>query len=302
MNSTRKLAIGILTLGTVALIGFGCGKLGSYSFGDNEIDESSQSAGDDLSSMDESVSGAVSVSRGDVEEAVESFGAVVEDISSKSRAICTSASFTSCTSSARTRDFDSCTIGTTTWDGVINLAFNQTDCKLDAPGETVTRTLASPGMVITGRRGATITATTDTATTWDGTSVGGGHKLTRTATGFTLSILGIHRSGKIAGAEFMNISRKTTTDLTITGTGRNGRVVSEGTIVTYHNLKKFNVAWTPSELTWGADCRCPTSGTMTGVSTGSVEGTFTMTFGSTCGSVTLAKDSSSETVTLDSCN
>lgn len=300
MTSTRKLAFGILTLSTVTLIGFGCGKLGSYDFASNEIDESSQSAGDDLSSMDESVSGAVSTREG-VEEALETF-ALADQADRNSRAICTSANFASCGAGARTRDFDNCTIGTTTWDGTINLAFSDATCKMDSAGKTVTRTLASPGMIITGRRGGTITATTDTATTWDGTSVGGGHRLTRTATGYTLSILGIHRSGKIGTTEFMNISRKTTTDLTITGTGRNGRTVTAGTIVTYHNLKDFNMAWTPSNLTWGADCRCPTSGTMTGTATGSVEGTFTMTFGSTCGSVTLAKDDSSETVTLDSCN
>ncbi len=301
MKCTRRLALGLVTLGSVTLIGFGCGALGSYSFSDNEIDESTQSAGDDLASMDEAVSGAVSVSRDGV-EAIEMFADPgVVDL--KSRALCTSANFTTCAASARTRDFDNCTIGTTTWDGMINLAFNQSDCKLDAAGEFVTRTLSSPGMVITGRRGGTITASTDTATTWDGTSVGGGHKLTRTATGFTLSILGIHRSAKTsAGTEFFNISRKTTTDLTITGSTRNGRVVSAGTIVTYHNLKDFNMAWTPSNLTWTSDCRCPTSGSMTGTATGSVEGTFTMTFATTCGSVTLDKDGSSEAVTLDSCN
>ncbi len=276
------------TLGLAIVVGLStlsCGRLG---ISDDELNEGTNAVAEDLGNLDQSINGFT---------ARESEATPAKPLAT--RAACSDSTFSACSASARERVFSDCTLVGATWAGTIRVAFSGANCLVDDNDDTATRTLPS-GMVVTGKRGGSMTVTTAATTAWDGTAISGGHKVTKTTAGYNFEILGINRTITVGSFEFANVSRKTTSAVAVTGTSRSDRVVNGGAIVTYHNKAEFNVSWVPTNVTWASTCKCPVSGTLTGTLSGSRTGTAVMTF-TGCGTATVEKSGTTEAVTLDSC-
>lgn len=265
------------------LIG-GCQK---FNFTDEGFEEAAQSVSEALADLDDALS--ANTERGIVRGTLPSYGLIC----------LIGAPLTECSEGVRQRNFNGCTRGGATWDGMVTLSFSDSNCFLDSEGDTITRTTSD--VFVTGRRGASISVNTDLTSAYDGTELGGGQKVTKTDDGYSFEVLGITRIGALAnGSELFNISRKTTEVLNVTGENRRNRTVDGGTLVSYHNIMEFTVSWVPSSVTWESDCKCPISGTLTGTLSGSKTGTITMEY-TGCGTATLTRDGSTSDVTLDSC-
>ncbi len=208
-------------------------------------------------------------------------------------------SFGSCSSGVITRTFDTggsgCTIGLATLSGSVSLTFKDStgatasSCTFST-GYSITR---APNYTITGRRGATITVSSD----------GGGQKLTKTGTGtYTWDTLGVRRVASTAsGTQVFDISTKTNSSITVTGAPRAGRTITGGELQITHNLKNYVVKLVPTDVTWASGCNCPTSGKWSGSATGDeTSDSFTIDI-TGCGTATVTANDTTTAVTFDRC-
>ncbi len=213
-------------------------------------------------------------------------------------AACSTISFGACGASianAKVKDFTGCTLGIgATITGTVQLAFSGTgaaSCQIPATSDAVTRT---PNFTITGARGANFKVGVPTSAT--------GQTLTRTGVGaFSFNNTGIQRSfTTAAGTTLLDVTTKTTSNITISGSSRASRQVTGGVLQVTNNLNSQVCTLSPSSVQWTSACSCPTSGSWTGsCSTGE---TLTIAFSSTCGSSTVTLGSDVKTVSFDRCN
>jgi hypothetical protein len=206
-------------------------------------------------------------------------------------ASCWTSGFSGCASGVRTKTFDACTLGPATLDGDVTLTFTRTAvCAMVSDGDAVTRTA---DLLLTGPYGGTLEIT----------SPGGGQTLTRTATGFLYSVGGMQRVLTGAGGrKLWDTSTHTTAPLVITGSGRGDLVIASGTLVVKHNLAGYEVALTPSNLTWTAGCNCATGGALTGtISGGRLDGKSATVELTGCGEAEVTIGDDVAMVTLDRC-
>lgn len=82
------------------------------------------------------------------------------------------------------------------------------------------------------------------------------------------------------------------------------RAITGGTMKVYHNVLRYSAAVTFTGVQWtSSSCCYPTAGSISTTLTGSVTGTSTLSFSTTCGSATFVDTSgTSSTVTLNQCN
>lgn len=298
----------------------GCrGKDEDDSYTIDTVNESAQQVGDVVASIDESggtTTGGFTLNN-EIESARKAYARMTGGDTDKTvasmivpeaqAAACNTIGFDSCGTTGtgkKVRDFASCTTGGGgTITGNVTLTFNGTgsaSCTMPAVNDYVARV---PNFSISGLRGATFTVeATDS-----------GQRITRDSTGgtpaFTFTNSGIRRKFITPKAvTLLDITTTTTStgSVTVTGANRANRVmnsVSGGGIVMTNNLTSEACTLTPNSVTWEAGCNCPTSGSFSGTCTGTSD-TLTVTFGSTCGSVTVSKtgDATNEAVTLDRCS
>ena len=193
-----------------------------------------------------------------------------------------------------------CDYGAYLWSGSVTLEFaNQTQCHLNGTGDSFTR---SVNFSRTGPRG-TIQTTSQTRTTWDGQSVGGGSEVEQTSSDGNLSmnILGTHKilTKKTGGIGF-DISVKTQSPLISNKLARSGRVIQSGTIEVFHNRMGFTVTQEISNLQYSSDCCYPVSGTIQSNWSGQLSGSAQVRFIS-CGQFEILKDGVSSTHTMSAC-
>ena len=285
----------------------------------NTVTESTQQVGDVVASIDESggsTSGGFTMNN-EIESARRAYARMTGGDTDKTvasmivpeaqAAACNTIGFDTCGTTGagkKVRDFASCTTGGGgTIAGNVTLTFNGTGsgtCTMPAVGDYAARV---PNFTVTGLRGATFTVE----------ATGDGQRVTRDSTGgspaFTFTNSGIRRKFVTPKAvTLLDITSATTAtgSVTVTGASRAGRImnsVSGGGIVITNNLTSEACTLTPNSVTWAAGCNCPTSGSFSGTCTGTSD-TFTVTFGVTCGSVTVTKtgDATNEPVTLDRCS
>lgn len=208
-----------------------------------------------------------------------------------------------------TRSMD-CTVDSTrTMVGSVVLTFNTSadgtdsttngNCLLSNT-EYVTRTAS---FTFTGPL-LTMESTSESHDDYTGSSVSGGIKVTRNSSSdYEMNILGMTRIWKwnSSGTELRNFSIKTTTPLSLNKVLKEGREISAGTVQTIHNLGEFTATHEISEtLVWPSDGSCcmPTSGKVTTTFSGSLTGTGSVTFNSTCGSITVTKEDESKTYSV----
>ena len=275
-----------------------------------DADEVTQSVGDAMSGLDES-----SGSGGSLANYIPSTGSrfakmnrswtdqfqLIPAANATACALVPSWGFGSCASGVVTRTFDygsaACTVGLVSWSGTVTFTMKDGSgtgtCAFGSwsDGYSITR---APNYTITGRRGATIAVTSD----------GGGQKLTKTSTGvYSWDTLGIRRvATSAAGAQVFDISTKTNSAITVTGSSRAGRVLSGGELQITHSLKNYVVKLAPSAVTWTSTCNCPTSGKWSGSATGDeTADSFVIEF-TGCGTATVTANDTATNVTMDRCS
>ena len=134
-----------------------------------------------------------------------------------------------------------------------------------------------------------------------GNTFGGGGRLTKTAGGWTVEVLGKNKRFSRGGRELFNISTRTLTPISVTGSlSRASRVVNGGSFEVIHNKAQFVATYVPSNLTWSSACCHPVSGSLAVTYAGSVTGSSSVTFNG-CGTATMVKDGLSSQITLNYC-
>jgi hypothetical protein len=197
-------------------------------------------------------------------------------------------SFSNCTGGVETRTFSDCSIGDLSLNGTVTLTWSDPSCVLVAAGDSVTRT---GDFTISDYQGGALSIT----------SPGGGQELTYNGTSYSYAVPGMERVATTAsGVKLFDISTSTTTPLGVSGVSRATRVVNGGTLVVVHNILQYNVALTPDNLAWSADCNCPVSGSLNGVLGGSASGSYTIAL-TGCGTATLTVNGRGENIELDRC-
>jgi hypothetical protein len=207
-------------------------------------------------------------------------------------AACSTVAFAACSTNQRVRDFAGCTFGVGgVMTGNVTLNFTGTGagtCTIPAASDAVSRV---PNFTLTGLRGASF-AVTATST---------GQTVTRSgATTFTFANSGIRRKFTTpAGSVILDLTTSTSSPITVTGNSRTSRTMTGGALTMLNNLTSVSCSVSPSAITWGASCNCPTSGSWSGSCSDST--TFTVAFTSTCGQATVTKGTETSTVTMDRC-
>ncbi|MFN7453622.1 MAG: hypothetical protein ACK5RO_03075 [Pseudobdellovibrionaceae bacterium] len=214
---------------------------------------------------------------------------------------CTRAVLSSCSSSQRRAVHSSCQLGSSlvTLSGEVTLTYSQASCLLSGAGDSVVR---SYDLEYEGPRGATLNLSSAIQSDYRGTSFGGGGRLTRTASGYDLDVLGRHsRLVGPRGGEIYDLSVRTLSPLGISGgLSRSSRTVNGGSLEVNHNLAGFTAVFTPSNLQWSASCCHPISGSMTVNYSGSKMGSATVSFNG-CGSAEVNQDGQTQTVEFSYC-
>jgi hypothetical protein len=206
---------------------------------------------------------------------------------------CSQTTFGGCTANKRIRDFGGCLIGTSgAINGTVTLTFAGPDagtCGMGTTGDNVARV---PAFTITGLRGASFSVSAPTT----------GQVVTRAAgLASTFENSGIRRTFTTPkGSTILDVTTTTGSAINVTGTTRTGRTMSGGSLIVTNNLTSEACTLVPTGVTWAGGCNCPTSGNFDGTCTGGK--TFKVTFGGTCGTVTVdTTDETGKIVVLDRC-
>lgn len=272
---------------SLLLAGVGCGR------SLQDPDEVAQSASEALASFEEAGQGGAFAMRLDQAPALLREGTLEKALGwvlpEAHAASCFADNpFSACSGGVRTRTFSNCTFGRTTLQGSVTLTFSSQACSMLAAGSSITRTA---DFTVTSRSGSYTVSSPD-----------GGQRVTRTAGGFSYSVGGLRRvlQGS-AGRTLVDVSTRTTADITVTGNSRSDRVMNGGTLEITHNLANYTTALSPNNVRWNASCTCPVSGTLSGTVTGSnAARNFSVEF-TGCGTATVTVDGETEEVELDRC-
>lgn len=215
-------------------------------------------------------------------------------------AVCSRAVSQSCSANQKTITYSACQVGlANTLSGNVTLTYSNGSCSMSTDGNTVTRTYE---WTLTGPRGGTVTRTSASMMDYTGASYGGGGRLTKTASGFSLDILGKHTElyGP-RGTVWYDVSMRTTAALSLNQVARSGRILTGGALQVNHNLAEFTATFVPSNVVWTSSCCHPTGGSISVSYSGSRSGSGTLQFGATCGTATLTAGSETQTVSLGFC-
>ena len=183
---------------------------------------------------------------------------------------------------AITRTYNGCNIGNSNivLSGTTTYTYSSPGCSVIGFDKSVTRTT---NLTMTGKLGGTVTITSDNAVDYRGNTIGGGQKLTANSSLglYTLEVQGVNRTlVSPAGNEVWNLSTRTTAPISVNGSPTSGLVLSSngGALEIIHNKAKYVLALSLGNLTFNDTCNCPVSGAMTGVYSGSLDGTSTITY------------------------
>jgi hypothetical protein len=208
----------------------------------------------------------------------------------------------SCSSGVKSISYTQCDLpySSATLDGSITLTYSDSNCAMAALNSTVTR---GYDLTFTGPRGGSLAITSEVNDDYrGGASYGGGGRLTRTASGFDLEILGRHSVLNFKTRNLADVSVRTLQAVAINQVARNGRTMTGGQIEVNHNLAQFTSVFTPNNLAWNNSCCHPVSGSLDVTYSGSKSGSATVTFAGTCGSATVVdQDGQSQEVRLSYC-
>lgn len=225
-------------------------------------------------------------------------------LSSATASNCGRAFNQTCDNSAgtKTASYSSCSVGSRGFllSGAVTLTYSNNSCSLGV-GENVVRTFDH---TLSGPHGGAVQTTSALRTNYRGTQLGGGGRLSHTAsTTWEMELLGKHKIGTRNGRTLFDISAQTTSPLVIDGAlSRSGRTISAGSIEVSHNLAQFSAVYAVTQpLVWNSTCCHPVSGALSAIYSGSISGQGTITF-SGCGSPQLSKDGRTRTLSIGYCD
>lgn len=296
----------ILILLCVTLV-FGCRK--NSDDASAEIEETAQQLGDVMASIDEAGGGNGNIAslQNSIQKTFERYApeevpppsmvaSIVIPKAEAASCSTTGAPFSSCTGNQITRTFNNCSIGTASLSGDVTFAWTATgtQCAIDANGEKVER---KPNFILTGRRGATLTVSTTTTmgqvielTNLNG---GGANRV------FSFTNGGIKRKFTAGGNTLFENTTTTNSAITITGSDRNNRVLTGGSLRVANNLTNVTCDYVPTNVTWaGTACNCPTSGSWSGTCSNGRSTTLNITG---CGTATYTEGGDTVNVVFDRC-
>lgn len=233
----------------------------------------------------------------------------------------------SCTNGTISVNWGGCSIGITgaTLSGTITesfASFGAASCQMNGNGSSLSRKISdSDPRKITFASGATLTEDMNPGTAWDGTTFPNadtGTVITReestTSNGQTCSTSGLTAcyNIKVQGLQKTLTGPRGRTwfdhivagDITAVGRKSSGNLVVTGTGTVWHQIAQYKAVHTFGSVTWGSSSCCyPTSGSIGTALTGSVTGSASTFFSSTCGEATYyGTDGSSTAITLTQCN
>ena len=215
---------------------------------------------------------------------------------------CARARFQACVNGVRSIDYASCSIAGSAFllSGNVTLTYSTPACLLDSVGDSVTRTY---DVTVTGpRRGRVRNFSSNKTSGVDGSSIGGGGRLTKTASGWDAEVLGRNVVGSMPnGRTLFDISVKTTSPVQISGNlARAGRVLNGGAIEVHHNLAGFKATYVPSQVQYSNNCCHPVSGSWSVTYSGSITGSASIMFNG-CGNATLTRGGVASALELTYC-
>ncbi len=213
---------------------------------------------------------------------------------------CTRPVYNSCQSGARSASYVNCATGLSnvSLNGSISLNYSNSICDISSVGDSVTRTYS---LDLSGPYGGDLNISSASQTDYNGHTYGGGGKLTTTASGWNLDVLGRRTTLSFNGKTLMDVSVRTTSPLGITGSlSRASRVINSGAIEVNHNVAQFTGVFTPQNIQWSNSCCYPISGGYNVTWSGSKTGTATVTFQG-CGQAQVNENGQTKNITLSYC-
>ncbi len=176
-----------------------------------------------------------------------------------------------------------CEVGQFNWTGTVELSYaNGSSCSFSGIGDYFIRTVNFTRSAPRGN----VETSSDNFANYEGTTIGGGTRVEKTATGYQVDMLGQRKvlTSTNKGVLF-DVSISSSSPLVLNKLARSGRIISSGTLDVYHNRAKFKASHVFNNLTWSANCCYPTSGSMTITLSGSRTESGTVNFNG-CGNVT----------------
>lgn len=210
---------------------------------------------------------------------------------------CIRAVNSSCVNQVRSATYAECEIGAVKMSGTVELSYNQSNCSMVTDGSTLTRTY---NLQRVGPRGGTLSTSSNSKQDYR-TSVsayGGGGRLTKISGGYSVEVLGKHKTLTIRDREVYNVSMRTTSALQISGgLDRASRTIVSGVLEVNHNIAGRTAVWTFNNVQYSSQCAHPVSGTIDIVWSGSKVGSAQLTF-SACGIAQINEDGQNSQVEL----
>ena len=248
-----------------------------------------------------------------VESAVTTVGGILDEQSGGGFAVeSTEATFAvcsgravdaSCSGAIRSASYAGCSLGLGlfTLTGSVSLTYSSDAICTAGLGNVGDYVIRTYDLAVMGPRGGTLRRFTSAHTDYEGDSISGGGKLTRTAGGYQVEVLGNTRVLSVGGTDVFDISVRTTSPISATGLPRASRTLNGGALEIIHNLAEYTATWVPANLSWSAGCCYPTSGSATISFSGSKSGTATVQF-TGCGAATVSnEDGATKELTFTNC-
>lgn len=209
----------------------------------------------------------------------------------------------SCLSGSQSIIYGSCSLANgVSYSGTVTLLYYDNSCSLATDGYWVKRTAT---LSRSGFLDSVFSTTTVAHKDYRGNDIGAGAELTKTSSGYTVDILGIRKTRKTTTAEISvdyNISVRTTSDMTMTGSLNGSRTLNSGEVEVINNTKTYVAKFTPSSLVYSSTTCChPTSGSLTFTYSGSVGGSAVVNFQSDCGVVEFVRGDITTSLKLHGC-
>jgi hypothetical protein len=192
-----------------------------------------------------------------------------------------------------------CDYGAYLWSGNVTMSFsNGSVCSLTGSGDSFTRLV---DFARTGARGILQTTSNDRVA-WTDETIGGGMTISQVdATGnLELEVLGQHKILTRNGRSIFDVSFKTSTPLLLNKLARNGRVISEGSLVIQHNRVHVTAEHSVNDLAFSSDCCYPVSGGITSTFSGNLNGSGSVSFHG-CGNFTVTLNGQEKSYSMANC-
>ena len=182
---------------------------------------------------------------------------------------------------------------------MIGLSYNTSGCNL----LSATQLTLSPNVNVAMTNGDTYNVTANAENNYNGQSIGGGLQVNYNASSMSGSVNILGLNSVTTGSLATNISVSSTSPIaaTLSLSAPYVSLSSDGAFQIDDNTDGLTLNMAASGLVWGSSCGCPVGGGLTGNISGALSAPVSISFGSTCGSVTLTAMGISTTTSVPQC-